>query len=236
MSKTIKIEIPTDFTIEHYTKLGQMEHLREVEKIIRIISSVSNYDEKEISSWDIKSIKTIYEDIKDVFENLDPVFLPIFTYKGIEYGIQPISKMTGGEYIDLEKSLEKENILDVMSIIYRPITESKFDSTWWKIKGGIKYVAGRADDLFRYYKVEEYDTEKRDWRKDIFKDIPVSIALGAYNFFLLVAIQLSNSILLSSEQVGEKEKKMLENQMVNLFKNISDGFTLSTDLQKTGES
>lgn len=235
MKKTIKITIPEDFTIDHYLKLGQFDNLREIEKVIRVISSVSGYDEEDIRSWDINSINKIYGDIQSIFNNVDPVFLPVFSFKGINYGLQPLSRMSGGEYVDLEKRLEKGNILEVMSIIYRPITEHKFDSTWWKIKRDIKYVAGRADDLFKYYKVEEYDTEKRDWRLEIFKELPVSLALGAYNFFLLVGLQLSNSTLQSLEGITEREREMLQNQMENLFKNISDGFILSTNSQKMEE-
>jgi hypothetical protein len=234
--KNIKITIPTDFTIDHYLKLGQLEHLKEVEKIIRIISSISGYEEEEIRTWDIKSIKKIYTDIQIVFENVTPVFLPVFTFKGIQYGFQPLSKMTGGEYTDLEKRLESGDLLGVMSIIYRPVVEHKFDSTWMRVKNDIKYVAGKADNLFKYYKVEEYDTEKRNWRMDIFKDLPVSLALGAYNFFLLIALQLSSNTLQSLEHLTKEEKKIIQNQMDQLFNNISDGFTLSTTLQKTEES
>lgn len=236
MKKTIQITIPDDFTIDHYLKLGQLEHLREVEKIVRVISSVSGYTEDEIKKWDIKSINRIYGDIKHIFDTIEPVFLPVFEWKGIKYGLQPISKMQGGEYIDLEKRLEKGNLLEVMSIIYRPIVEHKFDSNWWKIKKQIKYAVGKSDDLFKYYKVEDYDTEKREWRLDIFKDLPVSLALGAYNFFLLVGVQLLNNTLQSSEEVKEQEKIVMKAAMENLFKNIGDGFSLSTNLQKMEES
>jgi hypothetical protein len=232
MKKKIKITIPQDLTIDHYLKLGQFDNLREIEKVIRIISSISGYTEEEIRLWDIGSINKIHNDIQITLNNITPVFLPVFTFKGINYGMQPLHKMSGAEFIDLEKRLEKGNILEVMSIIYRPITEDKFDSTWWKIKRDLKYIAGKADDLFKYYKVEEYDTEKREWRMDIFKELPISLAIGAYNFFLLLAIQLSNYTLQSLEELPLKEKEMLKEQMENLFKNISAGFTLSTDLQK----
>lgn len=233
--KTIKITIPEDFTIDHYLKLGQLEHLREVEKVVRVISSVSGFEEDEIRSWDIKSINRIYNDIKVIFDNVQPIFLPIFEWKGIRYGLQPLSKMSGAEYIDLEARLEKGNLLEVMAIIYRPIVEDKFDSTWWKIKKQLKYVAGKTDDLFKYYTVEKYDIEKRNWRIDIFKDLPVSLALGAYSFFLLVGIQSLNNTLQSSEQIKETEKIVMKEAMENLFKNIGAGFILSTDLQKKVE-
>jgi hypothetical protein len=230
--KKVKITIPTDFTIDHYTKLGQLEHLREVEKVIRIISTISDYNEEEVKRWDLKSINKIYNDIKTIFDTVEPIFLPVFTWKGIQYGIQPLSKMNADEYIDLEKRLETADILEFMAIIYRPIVSHKFDSKWEQIKSGIKYIAGKSDDIFRYYTVEEYDNEKRNWRVDIFRDLPVSIALGAYNFFLLLALQLSNNTIQSLEGITKEEKKKMQIQMDQLYKNISGGFILSTDLVK----
>lgn len=235
MDKKIKIEIPTSFTIDHYEQLGKLEHLSEIEKILKVISIVSDYDVEDIKGWDLKSINKIYNDIKHIFDDLEPIFLPVFEFKGVKYGIQPISKMTGGEYVDLEKRLEKGEMLEVISIIYRPIVEDKFDSTMWKIKSSINYVAGRADDLFNAYKVEDYDTEKREWRKEIFRELPISLVLGAYNFFLLVGIQHSNAILQSSD-IDKTTKKMLDKEMKKVLANISAGSTLSTTSQKMEES
>ena len=61
--KEIKINIPTEFTIEHYQKLGQFEHLSEIEKIIRIISAISNYEEDFIrtSLYLISLLFLLYE-------------------------------------------------------------------------------------------------------------------------------------------------------------------------------
>ena len=61
--KNIKIDIPVEFTIEHYQKLGQFEHLSEVEKIIRIVSAISSYEEEFIRTWDITSLQKVYLDI-----------------------------------------------------------------------------------------------------------------------------------------------------------------------------
>jgi hypothetical protein len=233
--KEIKIDIPVEFTIEHYQKLGQFEHLSEVEKIIRIVSAISNYDEDFIRTWDISSLQKVYLDIHNKVTNTEAIFLPIFEFEGIQYGLQPISKMTAGEYIDLEAQLQNGNVLDVISIIYRPIVKDRFNSLEWKIKNNIKFIQGKAETLFKYYK-EDYDIEKHEWRKEIFKNLPMSIALGAYNFFLLIGIQLSNNFLQSSQMLNQTEKKMWKKGMDQVFKNILDGSTHSTTLQKTGES
>jgi hypothetical protein len=236
--KEIKINIPTEFTIEHYQNLGQFEHLSEIEKIIRIVSSISSYDEDFIRTWDISSLQQIYLDVHNKIVNTEAVFLPIFEFEGIRYGLQPISKMSAGEYIDLEAQLQGGNVLDVISIIYRPIVEDKFDSFEWKIRNDIKFIQGKAETLFKYYKVEDYDNEKREWRKEIFKDLPMSIALGAYNFFLLIGIQLSNDFLQSSQQLNKKEKKMWKEGMDKVFQSLNtlDGSTHSTISRKMGAS
>ena len=164
--KEIKIDIPIEFTIEHYQKLGQFEHLSEVEKIIRIVSAISSYDEDFIRSWDISSLQKVYLDIHNKITKTEPIFLPIFEFEGIRYGLQPITKMNAGEYIDLEKQLQDGNVLDVISIIYRPIVKDRFNSFEWKIKNNIKFIQGKSETLFKYYSVEDYDTEKREWRKE----------------------------------------------------------------------
>ena len=234
--KNIKIDVPVEFTIEHYQKLGQFEHLSEVEKIIRIVSAISSYEEEFIRTWDITSLQKVYLDIHNKITNTEAIFLPIFEFEGIKYGLQPISKMNAGEYIDLEKQLQDGNVLDVISIIYRPIVKDRFNSLEWKIKNNIKFIQGKAETLFKYYTVEDYDNEKREWRKEIFKNLPMSIALGAYNFFLLIGIQLSNNFLQSSQVLNQTQKKMWKEGMDQVFKNILDGSTHSTTLQKMGES
>ncbi len=236
MSKTIKIQIPTDFTIEHYNRLGEFEHLPQILKVIRIISAISGFEEEEIKTWDLKSINTIYNDLHKRIIDTVPIFLPVFEFEGINYGIQPVSKMSASEYIDLESRLQTGNLLEVISIIYRPIVSHKFESLEWKLRNGIKYLQGKTENLFKYYKLEEYDVEKREWRKDIFKNLPVNIALGAYNFFLLIEIQLSNDFLQSSQMLTQEEKMIWKRRMESLFPNIGVGFTRYTNLLKKEES
>lgn len=232
MSKTINIKIPTEFTVDHYQKLGEFEHLSDLEKVIRIVSAVSDYDEEEIRTWDIGSLQDIYAGIHKSIMTTEAVFLPVFEFKGIKYGLQPISKMSAGEYIDLDNKIKSGDVLDVISIIYRPLTEYKFDTLKWKLRSEIKFVQGKTENLFKYYNVEEYDVEKREWRKEIFKDLPMAIALGAYNFFLLIGIQSSNAILQSSQALSKKEKEMWTKGMEQVFKNIGDGSIPFTSYQK----
>lgn len=224
----IQIQIPTDFTIQHYQQIGQFEHLTEIQKVVRIISIISNHSVEEIERWDLASIKTIYSDLNERILNVEPIFLPIFEFKGIKYGLQPISKMSVGEYIDLEKNLTEGNILEVMSIIYRPIIKDNLDSFTWKVRNKLRFIQGKNDILFKKYTVEDYDIETREWRKDLFKELPLSVALGAYNFFLLIELQYSNYTLQSSHKLSQEEKKEIQKMMGELSENIGAGSYHST--------
>jgi len=224
----IKVEIPEDFTIDHYQKIGKFEHLSEIQKIVHIISVISNYEVEEIERWDLSSIKRIYKDLNERIRNVQPIFLPVFNFNGIKYGLQPISKMSVGEYIDLEKALTDGDILQVMSIIYRPIVKDNLDSFEWKVRNNLRFIQGKTEILFKKYKVEEYDIETREWRIDVFKELPLSVALGAYNFFLLIELQYSSNILQSSQKISQEEKMEMEKMMENLSESISDGFLHST--------
>jgi len=139
---------------------------------------------------------------------------------------------------DLEKKLKQgiEGLEDIISILYRPISNHKFDSFDWKIMHGVRYVAGRTDDLFKYYEIEDYDSEKAEWRKEVFSDFPLSVALGAYNFFLLVGLELSKDILTSSPHITKNEKMRLIAQMDLASQSFTDGSIFSTNSQKTEES
>lgn len=234
--KEIKITIPEELTISQYEQLGQYEHLSEIQKIIRIISVISGYEEEEIEKWDLQSLNSIYTDLLQAINNIEPRFIPVFEFKGVKYGIQPFSKMSGGEYISIENKLKDGKILDVISILYRPITKNKLGSLKWELKSTIKYLQGKAENLFKYYNIEEYDTETVEWRKDIFQELPVSIALGAYTFFLTVGLQLSSSILHSSQQMEEKEKEIMMMEMEKVLESIGVGSLHSKDSQKMEES
>lgn len=237
MSKElINITIPEVITVGQYQQFGTLDHLTNTERIIRIVSAISGYTEEQVGSWNVANLFQIYKDLQLRIEELEPVFLPIFEWEGQTWGFQPIHKMTGGEYIDLETRLEKgvSSLHEVLAILYRPIKEHKFDGFEWKIKSNLKYIVGKAENLFKYYKLEEYDVEKRNWREEQFKDLPIGLALGAYNFFLFVGVRYLNSLETSFPKIYNsmtKEEKKKLNQLLS----TTDGSSSSLTLQKMEE-
>ena len=83
-----------------------------------------------------------------------------FFLDGKEYGFIPnLEQMKSGEYIDLTNNLGKD-ILASMAVMYRPITR--------KYRG--------------VYDIEKYNGTDN---KEIFKNAPISVYLGAQVFHLL---------------------------------------------------
>jgi len=231
---TKDINIPKELTIGLWKKISNLEHLSDIEKIIKVVSAVSGEDETEIKRWDFISLTEIYKAINENIEETKSIFLPIIDFNGKQYGFQPISKMSAGEYIDLENKMKKgiDGLEEIISVLYRPITKSKFDTLEWKLKHNIKYIMGKSEDLFKYYDVEEYDNEKCEWRKEVFSNLPLSIALGAYNFFIVVGFLLSRNTLTYSPNLNEDQKRKMIQELDQASESIMGGSSSYTNWRK----
>ena len=128
-----------------------------------------------------------YQQIAKVL-NEKPKFQKTFLLDGKEYGFIPnLEQMKSGEYIDLTNNLGKD-ILASMAVMYRPITR-KFKDV---------------------YDIEKY---KGTDDKEIFKNAPISVYLGAQVFFW----NLTNDLLKLMPQFLEQE--LTEEQKADLEKN-----------------
>ena len=92
-----------------------------------------------------------------------------------------LSKLTTGEYIDLEEYCKEpiENLHTIMSILYRKVT----------IKRGDRYA------------IEDYDPD--EFKEELFKGCPMDIALSCLGFFLT----LGKRLVRSSHNFLEAQKK-----------------------------
>lgn len=210
--KQVTVEIPDYFSVKHYKSMGQFEHLEEVDKIISVVVATTEHSEEEVMSWSLPNLVSIYKGISSILNDITPAFYPVFEFKGIQYGFQPLSKMSVGEWIDLERRMSDPvaNMEGILAILYRPITEHKFDGMEWKAKSYIKTLIGQSESLFKYYTIEEYDTEKREWREKIFEELPIEYALGSYLFFLAFTLMLQRDILSYSEVEAELKKELMK--------------------------
>jgi len=229
--KTIKVELPEYFSIAHYKAMGSFEHLDEIEKIIMTVSALTGHDVEEIEKWNLTDLMKIYNEAGRIMHDTGGQFYPVFEFKDTIYGFQPLTKMSVAEFIDLERRLQDpmNNLEELLSILYRPIVSHKFNSMEWMHKSYIKILKGENESMFKYYDVEEYDTEKRDWRVKVFKDLPLEYVIGCLNFFMALGMELSLSSIISSPALSQMEKEtmieVIEEALASL--NITDGYTSS---------
>ena len=237
MSKEIKISIPQDISVEHYISFGNMDHLSTTERVIRIVSVIANVDEEEVKKWSLKDVSKIYSDLNQRIIDIQPNFFPVFEWKGREWGFQPIHKMTGGEFVELETALKGgiDYLAELLAILYRPVIKNKLDGLEWKIKHNLKYVVGKSENLFKYYEIEDFDVAEKEIRKELFKQLPIQIGLGAYSFFLSIGEILLRDI---PTYFPNLEKVMTKEMMKELQQLLSTtgGLAHSIHSQKMEES
>ena len=196
----IKLNIPDYLSVKQWKEFTSLEHLSDSEKMIYLISLLSDKPESEIREWTPGALQQVYAKVLDILSDVDPMFYPIFELDGQLYGYSSMSNMTLGEYVDLERLAKQpqENLEEIMAILYRPITKHRFEGLKWAFKNTFKVSQGDAENLFKYYKLEKYDSEIRGEQAEKLSTIPASMAFGALNFFLALASSSLASSNLSS--------------------------------------
>lgn len=225
--KKIKVQIPDYFSVKHYKAMGSFEHLDEVEKVIHTIVATTEHTEDEVMRWSMHDMLQVFRGIEGILEEVRNEFYPVFEFKGITYGFQPISKMAVGEWMDLDRRLDNPlaNLEEILAILYRPVVKENFKGLEWKIKDYIRHLKGEPTNLFKMYEVEEYDVEKREWRKEVFSDLPIEYALGALHFFIMFGLQLQRDLAISSPNLSEEERVKM---IVEFDKVIQELASMST--------
>jgi hypothetical protein len=196
---------------------------------------MTGYSVDEIRDWNIEGLVQVYNELAKVTSDTNPIFYPIVEVEGTLYGFQPPSKMTVGEYIDLEnltKDIQK-NFTDIVAILYRPIVDHKVNSLEFKIKNTWKYVySNKPENLFKYYTVEKYDSDKRvEYAKGMLQ-FPANLALGALSFFLLSGTISLKNTQMSSHPDQKLMKKLKMKNLENQFQSIMAGSTHCTSFHK----
>ena len=237
MAKKIKVQIPDYFSVKHYKSMGSFEHLDEVEKVVHTIVAVTEHTHEEVMRWSMKDMLQVFRGVESILDEVGTEFYPVFTFKDITYGFQPISKMSVGEWMDLDRRLDNpiENLEEILAILYRPVTKNNFESLEWKVKDYIRHLKGEPTNLFKMYEVEEYDVEKREWRKEVFQHLPIEYALGALHFFIVFGLQLQRDLASYSPNMTEEQREMMVKEIDQVIEalalgNITPGYLSSETL------
>ena len=221
----IQLNIPDYLSVKQWKSFLSLEHLSDTEKMITMIHLLSGKEVDEVKTWTPMSIKSVYAKVLETITDIEPSFYPVFELDGQKYGFSSMANMTLGEYVDLERLAKQpqDNLEQIMAILYRPITKHRFGGIKWAFKNKFKVGLGEAENLFKYYTLEEYDSSKRAEQADKLSVLPASMALGALSFFLVVGTSFSLASNLSSLPPKEQmmEVKKMNKQMASM--NIGDG-------------
>lgn len=216
----IKMEIPEYLSIKDWKYFNSLEHLSTTDKMVAMVSELGGIEETELKKYKSTELTSAYKTLLEAFQDLTPAYYPVFELDGVLYGYTPMTKMTLGEYVDMERLAVKshENLEQIMAILYRPITKNRFSGIKWAYKSTTKIALGEAENLFRYYEVEEYDSSKREELAEKLSNLPASIGLGALSFFLLLGSSVSINSQISSlnPKEGMMMMKELNKQMASL--------------------
>jgi hypothetical protein len=237
MAKKYTVEVPEYYTVKHYKEFDKFAHLEETEQMLAMVSVLTDNTLEEIREWPIQLIVKVYNELNTMISAGGNEFYPVIEWKDVQYGFQPMHKMTTGEYVDVDTLAKdvKGNLNTLLAILYRPITRNKLDSNKFAIKTAYKAYNGKVENPFDYYDIEEYDTERRNELAKEMEEFPIDVALGAIGFFLD-----SNMQVLKSTQIYfpdytttmETMKKEMKSKTKYRLASTMVGSIRSTSLQK----
>jgi len=214
----LKFNIPDYLSIKDWKYFNSLELESDNDKMIKFLSYISDIPEDKILDLTPVALSKTYLSVLETIGEAQPSFYPIIEIDNQLYGYSSISKMTLGEYIDLENLVKSptKNLEEIMSILYRPITKHSFKGITWAVKNKYKTGTGNVENLFKYYTLEKYDSDLRSERSELMSILPVAFALGAMSFFL---VQANISLLGTQVYSTAKDKKEIKT-MMNKVKQI----------------
>jgi hypothetical protein len=232
----LKFNIPDYFSIKDWKYFNSLEMESDNDKMIKFLSYITDIQEDKILELTPIALRKAYSTVLETIGEAQASFYPIIEIDDQLYGYSSLSKMTLGEYIDLERLAKNpiKNLEEIMAIVYRPIKKHKLDGVVWAFKNKYKTGTGNVENLFKYYTLEKYDNLKTTERATLMNTLPVSFALGAMGFFLVQAnISLLSTQVYSIPNLNKKETKTMINKVKeSVSMPIGDGLLQFITFQK----
>ena len=158
------VESWADVTLESWAKLIEFEGLSPSKEAIETISAVSDIPKKLIKELSLQDVATIMKYLSKLEVEKEGSLHHVITLEGKQYGFHPnLEDLTLGEYADIETFIQnglKQNMPQIMAILYRPIVEKEKD----------------------VYAIEAYDGNIRV-RAELMKKMTAEQVQGALVFF-----------------------------------------------------
>jgi hypothetical protein len=187
--KQFEVIVPTewkDITIAEYQKYLELSRVKRKTKEDEIIAMFCKVDKKLIKKIKLKDKKILVEKLNKFLNSKEEKDLEKrIEFKGKQYGFIPnLSKMTTGEFVDLEEYSTNinANLHRVMSVLYREVDR----------------------EINEYYSVKPYDPDELEIDK--FKDLPMSTTLSAIDFFFYLGKNLLEDLNSYSTELVKNNK------------------------------
>lgn len=232
----VRIEIPEYLTIGQYQEYMSYKEQEGLKGVARFISVITGHPYEDLIKWSPVSINEVLEKLTVLLETNNE-FYPVIEWEGEVYGYSSLSKMTLGEFIDLE-TLNKNNIdnlHEIAALLYRPIKKHSFGGLKWEVKSAYKLARNKVENPFNYYTIENYDSESRKLNSQKFKEFPVHLILGALVFFSVTSVMSVNDTVFG---MTDPLTTTMTNQMMlqGLSATIGGGSPFYTTSQKQASS
>ena len=173
-------------------------------KFVQLFLGLSLKDAVQVARKDInRMISKITKALQET-----PEFKQTFKFRDIEFGFIPnLDNITWGEYIDIENNLMQWDTFHIaLSVLYRPITR--------RVKDTYEIAPYTADESFH----------------ELFKMMPLDIAMSGSVFFYRLEKELLNNTMESLQKNVKKMKRTT--QKGRNSQNNGDGITQYIDSLK----
>ena len=121
----------SDVTLERWADLVATHEGTKSEEAFETITSMSDIPRELVSQLALSDVVGIMSKISELQEQADTTLKNLIEIDGVEYGFHPdLSDITLGEFADLETMIKQgieDNLPEIMSVLYRPVTEKKGD-------------------------------------------------------------------------------------------------------------
>jgi hypothetical protein len=172
----LKLVVPTsldEITLEQYQRFARIEGDEEFrqKKMLEIFCQVPFAELPKVRLVDANNVLTVLSKTL----NQKPELTKFFELKGTKYGFIPaLNDISLGEFVDLDNYMKDWATMHrAMAVLYRPVTKEKGER----------------------YDIEDYTPDED--REELFKQMPVSVALGSMVFFYRLGNVLAQHTLSS---------------------------------------
>ena len=139
-----------DVTLEKWLQIIDIKGESKTKEAEETIAALTDMPKQLIKELSIKDVAVIMGKVAEMQANENSSLKRIVEIEGVEYGFHPdLDEITLGEYADLETMIKngvEGNMPELMSILYRPVTE-KGDNGVYTIAAYDGKISIRAEEM-----------------------------------------------------------------------------------------